>query len=333
MKKYRLFCYSIIPLLLFFPVSALAQVERKVAVFDPAGSVDNSLLEIVREEISSVVVNTPGFTVLERQLINKVLEENRFQESGLVNDEQMSDIGKRMGADYVFVTSISPLGRNYYISCKMIEVATARIERQSTGTTTNGLNDIPQTTQTIVKRLFVETERQQAEKRQRELVEKQQAEERRRELAERQQAEERQREQAEKLAQSAEIKKEEASPIVNEADNNLIKSDVVTDKEKYPDKVDLNKKTSSSKKSNALFITGGITIAAGIALTILLPKEYLEYKNITRIRGKQYNLVYTAAGFAAGGVCIGVGANIKKKESKRLDLVVSENGAGLRLTF
>jgi len=148
---------------MFLSITAFAQEQeaRKVAVFDPAGTVDKSLLEIVREEISSVVVNTRGYTVLERQLINKVLEENRFQESGLVNDEQVSDIGKRMGADYVFVTAISKLGENYYISCKMIEVATARIDKQFTGTSTDGINDIPQTTQYIVKRLFGENVQQQ----------------------------------------------------------------------------------------------------------------------------------------------------------------------------
>ena len=153
-------------LYLFIPLSALAQETRKVAVFDPAGTVEKALLEIVREEISSVVVNTTRYTVLERQLINKVLEENLFQESGLVNDEQVSDIGRRMGADYVFVTAISPLGRNYYISCKMIEVATARIDKQFTGTTTDGINDIPQTTQYIVRRLFGENVQQPVANRQ-----------------------------------------------------------------------------------------------------------------------------------------------------------------------
>jgi len=152
-------------ILLFFSLLLQAQGERKVAVFDPAGTVDNALLEIVREEISSVVVSIKGYTVLERQLINKVLEENRFQESGLVSDTQVSDIGKRMGADFVFVSTISKLGDNYYISCKMIEVATARIDKQFTGTTTDGMNDIPQTTQFIVRRLFGENVTQTVVKR------------------------------------------------------------------------------------------------------------------------------------------------------------------------
>ena len=167
MKRNLLNAFYSFVMFLFITVSAYAQIDRKVAVFDPAGTVEKSLLEIVREEISSVVVNTKGYTVLERQLINKVLEENKFQESGLVNDDQVSDIGKRMGADYVFVTAISKLGDNYYISCKMIEVATARIDKQFTGTSTDGINDIPQTTQYIVKRLFGENVQQQVFNRQR----------------------------------------------------------------------------------------------------------------------------------------------------------------------
>ncbi|MDR2234342.1 MAG: hypothetical protein LBE56_14615 [Tannerella sp.] len=143
-------------IMLFFSLLLQAQEDRKVAVFDPAGTIDKTLLEIVREEISSAVVNTKGYTVLERQLINKVMEESEFQASGLVSDAQVSDIGRLMGADYVFVSTVSILGNNYYISCKMIEVATARIDKQFTGTTTDGMNDIPQTAQFVVRRMFGE---------------------------------------------------------------------------------------------------------------------------------------------------------------------------------
>jgi hypothetical protein len=136
--------------------SAIAQ-EKKVAVFDPAGDVTSSIKEIVREEISAVVVNTAGYTVLERQLINKVMEENKFQMGGLVDDSQISEIGKRMGASYVFVSSITSLGSNYHISCKMIEVQTARIEKQKTAQTKQGTTDLIEVTQTTVKSMFAET--------------------------------------------------------------------------------------------------------------------------------------------------------------------------------
>jgi Curli production assembly/transport component CsgG. len=144
----------IIIILTTFTSSLIAQEEKKVAVFDPVANVDNAIIEIVREEISSVIVNSKGYVALERQLINKVLEENKFQGSGLVGESQVSEIGKVMGADYVFVTTISNISTNYYISCKLVEVATAHIEMQSTGTTKQGTSDLTTTIQTIVSSML-----------------------------------------------------------------------------------------------------------------------------------------------------------------------------------
>lgn len=144
-------------IVLLLSLMAMAQ-DKKVAVFDPAGSVDLSVKEIVREEISSIIVNTAGYTVLERQLINKVLEENKFQMGGLVDDSQISEIGKRMGANYVFVTSISPMEDNlYHLSFKMIDVTTARIEKQKTARTAkSGTTELLNIVQKTVVEMFSE---------------------------------------------------------------------------------------------------------------------------------------------------------------------------------
>jgi len=118
------------------------QEEQKVAVFDPVGEVSQNLKIIIREELSNAVVNTLGFTVLERELIEKVLAESEFQMTGHVDDTQIGALGRKMGADYVCYASISSVGGNYYISCKMVDVTTAKIERQNTGITKSGLDDL-----------------------------------------------------------------------------------------------------------------------------------------------------------------------------------------------
>lgn len=130
-------------LLVFILVGvANGQEESKVAVFDPVGEVSQNLKIIIREELSNAVVNTPGYSVLERELINKVLAENEFQMTGHVDDSQIGELGKKMGANYVCYASISSVGGNYYISCKMVDVLTAKIERQNTGITKSGLDDL-----------------------------------------------------------------------------------------------------------------------------------------------------------------------------------------------
>jgi len=143
----------------FISIMAMAQ-DKKVAVFDPAGSVSTSIREIVREEISSVVVNALGYTVLERSLISKVLEENKFQSGGLVDDSQISEIGKRMGANLVLVSSLTIMENgNYYISCKMIDVLTARIEKQKTARTLQGSNDLINVVGKMVGEMFLDTQK------------------------------------------------------------------------------------------------------------------------------------------------------------------------------
>ena len=137
-----------------FCLAAMAQEDRKVAIFDPAGNVDNSIREIVREEISSIIVNVGGYMVLERQLIDRVLAENRFQQGGLVDDSQASEMGRIMGANLVIVTSITMLGANYHISCKLIDVETARIERQRTVQTQRGTGDLIIVAQSMVREMF-----------------------------------------------------------------------------------------------------------------------------------------------------------------------------------
>jgi hypothetical protein len=117
--------------------------ELKVAVFDPTGSdVSFDIKTIVREEVSSAIVNTPGYTVLEREQIDKVLAENKFQATGQVDDKQIGALGRKMGANKVCVISISKLGSAYHISCKLVDVATARIDSQKTGRTVAGGGDI-----------------------------------------------------------------------------------------------------------------------------------------------------------------------------------------------
>lgn len=133
---------------------AQGQKDKKVAVFDPVGDVSNNLKIIIREELSNAVVNTLGFTVLERELINKVLAESEFQMTGHVDDAQIGALGKKMGANYVCYASISSVGGNYYISCKLVDVMTAKIERQNTGITESGLDDLFSVVSTVSRAML-----------------------------------------------------------------------------------------------------------------------------------------------------------------------------------
>ena len=142
-----------IAILLLVSVSAMAQ--QRVAVFDPSGNVPDFIREIVREEISVLFVNTPGYVVLERALINQVLQEDQFQASGLVDDAQVGEIGRRLGANLALVTTLTQMGSgNFHISARLIDVVSARVERQQTAQTTQGDGDLMVTVQRMVREMI-----------------------------------------------------------------------------------------------------------------------------------------------------------------------------------
>ena len=119
----------------------------------------------------------------------------------------------------------------------------------------------------------------------------------------------------------------------------------------------IEKVTKGNSRSGLLFVAGGVSIAGGIAASVFLTKPYTEVNTQKGVivKGKEYNLFYAAAGIVAGGVCMGTGIMLKKKEQGQprnmdmsyrqssptsyhdnhsyLNLVTYGNEIGLRLTF
>ena len=123
-------------LLILAAFSLQAQNEKlRVAVFDPTSSgtsIDEGTRVAVREIISSTFVNTGKYTIVERSLIERVMQEQKFSNSGAVDDNQASEIGKLIGANKIVLTVITFTGGRNMLSIKMVDVQTANVERQKT---------------------------------------------------------------------------------------------------------------------------------------------------------------------------------------------------------
>lgn len=120
--------------LLFTAFSAYADSEKmRIAIFDPV-IYDNNLGEgakvTVREIIGSWMVNNGNFTILERSMLQKVMEEQKFSNSDAVDETQASELGKLAGASKVMLTVISRANDKDLISIKYIDVETASVEHQ-----------------------------------------------------------------------------------------------------------------------------------------------------------------------------------------------------------
>ena len=108
--------------------------QLKVAILDPviAGEKLTDGLQIsVREMISSAFVNYgDNYSIVERSLLDKVMQEANFSNSDAVDESQATRLGKLAGADKVVLSVVSRFDNRCMVSIKMINVETATIERQ-----------------------------------------------------------------------------------------------------------------------------------------------------------------------------------------------------------
>ena len=78
-------------------------------------------------ELTMQFVNSKRFTVVDRSDIDKVLTEQNFQMSGMVDDDAFVSIGKFIGANVVITGSISGTGSQKRLIIKAIDVLTSEI--------------------------------------------------------------------------------------------------------------------------------------------------------------------------------------------------------------
>lgn len=126
--------------LMVIPVFA-NDAKLRVAVFDPTSSstsIDEGTKIAVREIISSTIVNAGNYDIVERSLLEKVMQEQQFSNSGVVDDNDATEIGKLAGANKVVLSVVTLTGGRNMISIKMIDVKTASVERQQVKVVSSG---------------------------------------------------------------------------------------------------------------------------------------------------------------------------------------------------
>ena len=112
-----------------------------IAVFDPTSSgtsIDDGTRIAIREIISSTIVNTGKHTIVERSLLEKVMQEQQFTNSGIVAESDATEIGKMAGANKIILSVVTLTGGRNMLSIKMIDVRTANVDRQQVKVVTSG---------------------------------------------------------------------------------------------------------------------------------------------------------------------------------------------------
>ena len=82
---------------------------------------------VFRDKMTSVLVKTGRFSVLERDLIDRVIAEQKFQLSPFADENSAAEFGKILGAEAIITGKLSDLGDVFYVGTRVIDVTTGSL--------------------------------------------------------------------------------------------------------------------------------------------------------------------------------------------------------------
>jgi hypothetical protein len=141
-RKMRGYPYPIMPVTTLFTIEEAVQYAAwdvsgrlpggsKIAIINISAQDPNDA-EFVVEELSTELVkiareNNKGYTIVDRNSLDEIRKEQKFQLSGDVSDDTIVSIGKFLGADVVITGSITGVNEFRRLRVKALDVLTARL--------------------------------------------------------------------------------------------------------------------------------------------------------------------------------------------------------------
>lgn len=116
---------------LSLPFLTEAQI-KKVAILetvDKEGNISYAHKLILRTNLAKAVAQAPGYEAYDRTDMNAIMDEQNFQRTGMVSDDQIKRLGEMTGAAYILVAeAVRVDDSNMFITAKILNVETAKTE-------------------------------------------------------------------------------------------------------------------------------------------------------------------------------------------------------------
>ena len=101
-----------------------------VAILDFEGrGVSVQEVQTLSERMRTEIGNTNAVRLIERKAVDKIMEEQGFQQSGCTTDECASEVGQLLGVQYMISGAIGLMGKTYTIDAKIFSVETGETVR------------------------------------------------------------------------------------------------------------------------------------------------------------------------------------------------------------
>ena len=151
MKKVFLF-------LIVAVMSMSAMAQKKVAILetvDKSGEISYAIKMMLRNSLTIAISNTPGYEGYDRVDMASISQEQDFQRTGLVSDDQIKQLGVATGAAYVLVAEAAKYdAENIIITAKILNVETFGVENVAMQVTGTSADQMKKSCATLAKKLL-----------------------------------------------------------------------------------------------------------------------------------------------------------------------------------
>ncbi len=114
---------SIILIILLLFVNATAGDKKTIAVLDLIPqNVSANNASVLSEKLRNEFLKTGKYTVVERENMKAILNEQGFQQTGCTSNECVVKVGQLIGVTHMIAGKIGRLNKTYYISIRLIDV-------------------------------------------------------------------------------------------------------------------------------------------------------------------------------------------------------------------
>jgi len=104
-----------------------------IAVIDLVGNnISDAESKALTDRLRIELFNTRHFNVVERGMMEEILDEQGLQQSGCTTNECIVEVGQLIGVDKMIGGSVSKVGNTYSVSSRIVSVETASILHTTT---------------------------------------------------------------------------------------------------------------------------------------------------------------------------------------------------------
>ena len=125
--------------------AALARDKITVAVLDfEPKNVELQSAEAITDLLRTELFNAGRFMVVERQKIQKILEEQKLQMSGVTDTDQAAQIGRILNVKKIMIGTVNRLGGTHIINTRIVDVQSGLVELAEAIESRGGEENLPE---------------------------------------------------------------------------------------------------------------------------------------------------------------------------------------------